>query len=61
MDYKIILQNLRFTSISAENFANENQKNKFENLKVLFKDASAEYYGQKFETAFIKFSSKLMM
>ena len=55
MDYKSLLQKLRFSTIATENFADEGQKKKFEEIKALFRDASAEYYGQRYEIAYTKF------
>lgn len=56
MDYKSIFKNLHFFTITIENFADEAQKNKFEEIKALFKDASAELYGQRYENALEKYN-----
>jgi hypothetical protein len=54
-DYKLVLYDLQFASISVGNFANEEQKKKYDNLKLLFANASEEYYAQNFELAYKKF------
>ncbi|MBN2039501.1 MAG: hypothetical protein JW864_05635 [Spirochaetes bacterium] len=56
MDYKLLLKQLRFSTIAIENFANAEQKKKFDEIKTLFRDASAEHYGQRYEIAFNKFN-----
>ncbi len=56
LDYNTILRFLRFTALPVENFAGEEQKKKYEVLKETFREASAEYYSKKYETAFRKFN-----
>lgn len=54
-DYRTVLQNFRFISSSIENFANNDQKKKFEDIKTLFTNASAEYYARNYDSSLKKF------
>lgn len=54
-DYIYTLDHLRNIRIMIENFANEEQKKKYEEIKSLFQSASEEYYAQNFTSSHQKF------
>ena len=54
-DYRFTLQTLRTMRIVIENFATEEQKKEYDNIKTLFQSASEEYYAQNFTSSHQKF------
>ncbi len=54
-DYIFTLDALRSIDIMIENFSDEPGKDKFNNVKALFRDASENLYGQNFDISYQKF------
>jgi hypothetical protein len=54
-DYNLTLDKLRMIRVIVDNFGNEEQKTKYEEIKSLFNRASEEYYAQNFDSSQQKF------
>ncbi len=54
-DYSFVLNHLQTIRITIENFGSEEQQKKFKNVKMLFQNATEEFYGQKFISSHQKF------
>lgn len=54
-DYRSTLSHLRYLLPTIENFASVDQKKKYEDVKLIFRDATENFYAQNYDLSFKKY------